>query len=312
MSPTSTSNTLTPGIPIAGHDPRPGSPCPCAPIQPATPFLSLARPVGLGVQAFSDLKVDSADSDRQRLAPGADVLVVASDTCAGIAEGFAHLRRAAPQPTTIVAAAGDHAVYGATRASESARARAAAPSLGIAFLEDEVAVIRDARFLDRTLWIDDRLSGEHQPSVAMSVARRGPNDHQANAGRDGPARQCFRPEEVARRHGAFRAFRAATLPRPVPGPTVGVAPHAPHPGVVAPRHGRDPLSAAFASDLREAIVTDGPNLRVVGHTHHPADFTVARTRLGVDPHGYRDEGGAAFYPVRVIDIPRAAARENRS
>lgn len=310
MHPTSTSNISTLGFPTAEHDTQPGSTCPCAPIQPATRFLSFARPYSLGVHALSDFNVDFADTDRQRLAPGANVLV-ASDTCAGIAEDFAHVHRTVPQPTAIVAAAGDHGVYGAIRATESARARATAPGLGIAPLADVVAVIHAAPFFHRTLWIDDRLSGERHPSIAMSVARRSPNDRRTNAWRDGPVRQRFRPEEEARWNGTSRAFLAATLPRPVPGPTVLVAARAPHHGGVAPRHGRDPLSAAVASDLKEAIVSDESNRRAVDHTHHPADFTVAQTRNAADPHGHRDEGGAAFDPVRVIDFPRAAAREDR-
>ncbi|MER2219624.1 metallophosphoesterase [Methylobacterium brachiatum] len=285
-------------------DPRPVDDPPPAP--PARPPEPSAR---LRVQVVSDLHVDVADTGRLRLAPGADLLVVAGDTCAGTVEGFAHLRRVVPGPTPIVVVAGNHEFYGATHSIELARARAAAPDFGIVFLEDEAAVIGGVRFLGSTLWTDYRLFGERHRPVAMAVARRGLNDHRVIAW--GDARRGFRPEEAAGLHAASRAFLAAALARPCSGPTVVVSHHAPHPVGIAPGYARDPLSAAFASDLTGVIGTGAPDLWVFGHTHHPVDRVVGATRLVANPHGYRDECRATFDPARVIDVPLAPRREGR-
>lgn len=267
---------------------------------------------GLRVQIVSDLHVDVADTDRLRLAPGTDILVVAGDTCAGTVEGFAHLRGVVPRPTQIVVVAGNHEFYGKVHTAELARARAAAPDFGITFLEDEVAVIGGARFLGCTLWTDYRLFGDRHRVVAMAVARRGLNDHSAIAWRDAPAWRYFRPEEAADLHAASRDFLAGALAQPFPGPTVVVSHHAPHPAGIAPRYGRDPLSAAFASDLTEMITAGAPDLWLFGHTHHPVDRMIGRTRLVANPHGYGDECRTTFDPARVIDIPLAPRREDRS
>lgn len=287
-------------LPGSVHDPltalRPGSP---------------KSPARLRVQVVSDLHVDVADTGRLQLAPGVDVLVVAGDTCAGTVEGFAHLRGVVPLPTPIVVVAGNHEFYGASHAAELGRARAAAAGFGITFLEDADAVIGGVRFLGCTLWTDYRLFGDRHRPVAMAVARRSLNDHRAIAWRGAPAWQGFRPEEAAGLHAASRDFLATALASPFPGPTVVVSHHAPHPAGIAPRHGRDPLSAAFASDLTALIVAGAPDLWIFGHTHHPVDRVVARTRLVANPHGYNDECRATFDPARVIDLPLPPRREDR-
>lgn len=266
----------------------------------------------LRVQVVSDLHVDVADTRRLRLAPGADLVVVAGDTRAGTDAAFAHLRRRIPAPTPIVAVLGNHEFYGGSITTELERAREAAGRLGITLLEDEAAVIGGARFLGSTLWTDYALFGPAHRAVAMAAARRGLNDHRLISVGRGPERRSFLPTDAAALHAASVRFLDAALARPFDGPSVVVTHHSPHPICIAPGFGRDPLSAAFASDLSALIDAWGPDLWVCGHTHHPVDTWLGPTRLVSNPHGYRDECRDTFDPAFIVKIPLTPRTEDRS
>ncbi|GLS47124.1 metallophosphoesterase family protein [Methylobacterium brachythecii] len=265
---------------------------------------SSSPPSPLRIQVVSDLHVDVADPDPFALAPGADLVVVAGDTCAGAVAAFTHLRRCVPAPLPIVAVLGNHEFYGSVHADELARARAAAERLKITLLENEVAVIAGVRFFGATLWTDFDLYGHAHRPVAMAAALRRMNDHRCIAAAPYPAWRPFLPLDAAKLHATSRAFLARTLATPFAGPRVVVTHHAPHPRCIAPRYGRDPLSASFASDLTDLIAGAGPDLWIHGHTHHAVDQMIGATRLVSNPHGYRHECAGRFDPTLVIEVAR--------
>ncbi|CAA2136885.1 metallophosphoesterase [Methylobacterium bullatum] len=269
---------------------------------PADPSASVAGRT-LRVQVVSDLHVDIVDTRQLRLAPGADLVAVVGDTRAGAASAFAYLRRHIPAPIPIVAVLGNHEFYGSAIESGLGRAREAAGCLGITLLEDEAAVIAGVRFLGATLWTDYALFGPAHRAVAMAAARRGMNDHRLISVGRGPERRPFLPGDAAILHAASVRFLDATLAVPFDGPSVVVTHHAPHPVCIAPRFGRDPLGAAFASDLSALIDTRRPDVWISGHTHHPVDTCLGPTRLVSNPHGYRDECRGTFDPAFVVEIP---------
>lgn len=254
------------------------------------------------LQLVSDLHVDLADTGRLRPAPGADLVVVAGDTCQGAVAAFATLRRRIPAPMPIVMVMGNHEYYGAIRHEELTRARAAAPGFGITLLENDIAVIGGVRLLGATLWTDYALFGAAHRPVAMAAARRAMNDHRRIGLAHPPAWQPFLPADAATLHRESVRFLADGLAVPHDGPSVVVTHHAPHPVCIAPRFGRDPVSAAFASDLSDLIAATAPELWLSGHTHHPVDRWLGRTRLVSNPHGYRDEC-PSFDPTLVLEIP---------
>ncbi|WP_246682744.1 metallophosphoesterase [Methylobacterium sp. WL9] len=268
------------------------------------PSASITAVPIMRLQIVSDLHADLVDTARLRLAPGADLVVVAGDTCQGGVSAFAYLRQHIPTPTPILMVMGNHEYYGAIQAAELTRARAAAPSFGITLLENDTVVIGGVRFLGCTLWTDYQLFGPAHRPVAMAAARRAMNDHRRIAVSHLPAWQSFLPVDAADLHEASVRFIADTLAVPHDGPSVVVTHHAPHPICVAPRYGRDPLSAAFASDLDDLIAASAPDLWLSGHTHHAVDLKLGRTRLVSNPHGYGGEC-QSFDPLRIFEIPTA-------
>jgi hypothetical protein len=102
--------------------------------------------------------------------------------------------------------------------------------------------------------------------------------------------------------------------------------HAPHFRSVAPRYSTDILTAAFASNMLDELLSGtsqrsftgsdqdtktansdredtGPrvDLFIHGHVHNSADYHVGRTRVVCNPHGYGREN-AAFNPSLIIEV----------
>jgi predicted phosphodiesterase len=256
----------------------------------------------MNIQILSDLHLDAGGLHRPRLAPGADLVIVAGDVCAGAAKGMRVLREHVPRPTPIVMVLGNHEFYGLGHASELSSARRAAEEHDITFLENELAWFGGIRFVGATLWTDYALFGRDTRDDCMQVARAGLNDHRMIGllGSGGPR---FLPSDAEECHRRSRIFIETSLKHAVPGqPTVVVTHHAPHEKSVAPQFRNSLLTAAFVSDLSAMIEAYQPTLWVHGHTHTSFDYRVGATRVLCNPAGYGTEN-PAFDPARVVEMP---------
>ena len=256
----------------------------------------------LRIQVVSDLHIDVAPAQLD-LAPGADVLVVAGDTCQGVDRGLRWLRAAVPAPTPIVVVAGNHEHYAHRLPEEIAAGRALAPELGIAFLEDADTVLGGVRFLGCTLWTDFALRGEMWRLNDMRAAGQGMNDYRRITMVKLPWRR-LRPHDVWAMHEASRAWLKATLATPFDGPTVVVTHHAPSPRSLSRLHQPSSLDACYASDLEALVASSGAALWIHGHTHHCFDYRLGDTRVLNNGHGYGGENAGIFDPTLVIEVDR--------
>jgi predicted phosphodiesterase len=65
----------------------------------------------------------------------------------------------------------------------------------------------------------------------------------------------------------------------------------------------DKLNYAFMSDLSNDIIDHGPDIWVHGHTHNSFDYTLGKTRVIVNPYGYKDvEANPEYNRNLLIDI----------
>ncbi|MEH2483641.1 Icc-related predicted phosphoesterase [Nitrobacteraceae bacterium AZCC 2146] len=252
------------------------------------------------IQIISDLHLDAAVTKPIVLADAIDAVVVAGDTCQGSVQAFEALRRIVPCEVPIIMVMGNHEFYRRAIHDELALAMAKARDFNITLLEEGTAVIGGVRFVGATLWTDYGLFGGSSMDLAIHAARLGMNDHLLIALREGPM-QRFDPEDAQAMHRQSRAYLAAVLATPFPGPSVVVTHHAPHPGSVHQRYQSDLLSAAFVSDLSEPIRRYSPDLWIHGHVHNSFDYRVGRTRIVCNPHGYGREN-PAFDPSLVVEV----------
>ncbi len=237
-----------------------------------------------------------------RLAPGADVMVVAGDFREGLAPSIEVLRRVVPRPTPIVFVAGNHEFYDECLPEQLASAGAVAAEHDVTFLDNGVAVIGGVRFLGCTLWTDYALFGEANRTSAMEAARSGMDDHYHISMRTKPKRK-FQPSHALAIHQASRRWLVEALALPFDGPTVVVTHHAPTPQSVHPQFADDPVTPAFVSDMTDVVEASGAALWVHGHTHSPFDYRVGGTRVFCNPKGYGREN-PAFQPEMVVEVER--------
>ncbi|MCA1536715.1 metallophosphoesterase [Bradyrhizobium sp. NBAIM03] len=173
------------------------------------------------------------------LAEGVEKVLVAGDTCKGLAKAVEHLRRVYPAPTEVVMVAGNHELWSKTLDFEEhwEAGHLAAERHGVRLLENSVETLRGIRLLGCTLWTDYELFGAHMREVAMSTATHSMLDHRRIKWSRDPW-QRFRPPEARILHHQSRSFLEAELARPHDGPTVCISHHAMTLEAVAPAYGR--------------------------------------------------------------------------
>lgn len=233
---------------------------------------------------------------------GFDVAVVAGDVHMPLTRALDWLAERLPG-VAVVYVPGNHDFWWDrgedryTLADQLSRGRDAAARHGIHLLLDEAVVVDGTRFLGGTLWTDFRL-GSNTLTHAMRSAqgRFGMVDYRRI--RNGPtSRHRIEPDEILAVHRKTRAFLDATLAEPHAGPTVVVTHHAPHPDSLPDPHAD--LRWCYASDLRDVILADGPELWVHGHIHAAADYRVGPTRIVCNPRGHHGER-SNFNPNKVL------------
>lgn len=173
--------------------------------------------------------------------------------------------------------------------------------------------IAGVRFIGCTLWSDFQLFGAGTLPQAMAEAEIGLNDFRyirtyedrsgnlPTASHPRRARR-FTPEHALRRHQRERRYLELKLAEPFDGPTVVVTHHGISLDSVPDRFKRDPLSAAFSSDLTELIVRFKPALWVHGHTHDSFDYTIGSTRVICNPKGYNHEPNPDYREGFVVEV----------
>jgi Icc-related predicted phosphoesterase len=85
--------------------------------------------------------------------------------------------------------------------------------------------------------------------------------------------------------------------------TVVVTHHGVSPLSIQEQFRGDSLNCAFMTDISNEIIDHGPYLWVHGHTHNSFDYTLGKTRVVVNPYGYKDvEVNPQFDKQLVIEL----------
>lgn len=269
---------------------------------------------------LSDLHLDVCPLDLTP--PEHDVAVVAGDVserlCRDVLPWLARLRQTTGRPVVYVP--GNHDFWRGTYQSTVAEARDLAADAGVSLLvEGETVEHAGVRFAGATLWTDWSLRPDQRARALSDGADRatGLRDVRRVKWRRGPGSySAFLPLVSAQLHREQRRRLEDALAEPFAGPTVVVTHHAPHERSLRGGEWREPVDAAYASDL--SAVLEGPHapaLWVHGHVHESRDYRVGGTRVVSNPRGYvsvtpgtrgqpeqRRPENPAFDPALVLEV----------
>ena len=164
------------------------------------------------------------------------------------------------------------------------------------FLENESVEINDILFIGATLWTDFH----GKDFFAMQYARKNMNDFRLIKKQDG---HHLLPEDTVELFQKSKDYIFAALKNAGVKKTVVVTHHGVSPLSIHQKFREDSLNFAFMTDLSQEIIDSGPDLWVHGHTHDSFDYTLGKTRIIVNPYGYKDvEVNPQYDQNLVIEI----------
>jgi len=223
------------------------------------------------IQYFSDVHLEFGQAALD--ASTADLIIAAGDI--GVGTAAVDWLRSSGKPTIYVA--GNHEFYGGEIATTEDKLRRACAGTNVHFLERDVVVIGDVRFVGATLWTNFL----DENAEVMTTLGKQMNDYVHIRYGDRP----LVPEDTLEINRVTRAWLARTLGLPHPGRTVVVTHHAP---LFASWHlAPDALfRGAYCNDLTDIVDDHRIDLWVHGHLHAATDYCANGLRVVCNPRGY--------------------------
>jgi Icc-related predicted phosphoesterase len=149
------------------------------------------------------------------------------------------------------------------------------------FLENESIEINGVLFVGATLWTD--FLGKD--FFTMQCARKNMNDFVVIRKPNGLR---LLPEDTVELFHESKNYIFDSLGNAAAKKTVVVTHHGVSPLSIHEKFRGDSLNWAFMTDISNDIIDHGPDLWVHGHTHNSFDYSLGKTRVVVNPYGYKD------------------------
>lgn len=167
-------------------------------------------------------------------------------------------------------------------------------------LENDTFERNGWRFFGATFWTDFQF---HEDPDAAFMAAAKMNDFKLI--RLSPSMRLFTPGRARMLFRESKERLTAFLRAGDPRRSVVITHHAPSLKSVPEAFSKDPLSAAYASNLDALILEHKPCLWIHGHLHVHQDYLLGCTRVLANPRGYlgHEEATSGFNPEFVIDLP---------
>lgn len=177
----------------------------------------------------------------------------------------------------------------------------------IQMMRGDTRIIGDTRVIGATLWTDMQLWPE-QAGLCLSVIKEQMNDYRKIRFFD-ENREVYRkliPQDTIAMHRHEKQRILEALATPFNGRTIVMTHHMPIVQMVNPRYAirRDPVTAAYASDLWDDIRPHAVDAWICGHSHNGIEILMegdqGPVRFLQNTRGYPDEE-TAFDPLRILD-----------
>lgn len=231
----------------------------------------------------------------------ADVVVLAGDVDRG-SKGVVWARQTFPE-TPVLYVAGNHEHYDERIGRLHEKLREAAAGSNVHILENETFELNGYRFFGTTLWTDFNLFGD-PPSAMMTAGTKGSGMTDFRKIRRHDTGK-FHPKHAVLLHAEARLRLGQSLASGDRARSVVITHHAPSLKSVPASKAKDVISAAYASNLDDLILRQGPKLWIHGHIHETRDYLIGDTRILNNSLGYQtatDPERTGFIPDLVVKI----------
>ena len=193
---------------------------------------------------------------------------------------------------------GNHEYYKGSYPKTLNKIKYAAENTNIRVLEDSFLDIEDIRFHGCTLWTDFALFGNSVEAGMYCQPKM--NDYKM-VKRD-PSYSKMRTVDTFKIHQFSKHWLNESLENSTKEKNIVVTHHAPSLLSVPDNFKNDLLTSAYASNLDDFITKHQPDFWFHGHIHTPCRYSIGKTKVICNPHGYLDEPYNGYDREMIIEI----------
>lgn len=192
---------------------------------------------------------------------------------------------------------GNHEYYKGSYPKTLNKIKSAAENTNIRVLEDSFLDIGDIRFHGCTLWTDFALFGNSVEAGMYCQPKM--NDYKMIK-RD-PSYSKMRTVDTFKIHQFSKHWLNESLENSTKEKNIVVTHHAPSLLSVPDNFKNDLLTSAYASNLDDFITKHQPDFWFHGHIHTPCRYSIGKTKVICNPHGYLDDPDNGYDRELIIE-----------
>ncbi|WP_265130018.1 metallophosphoesterase [Chryseobacterium oranimense] len=246
------------------------------------------------IQIISDLHQEFGSTDL--FFENADIIVLAGDINLGT-KGIEWIKLKI-ENKPVVYVLGNHEYYKGSYPKTLNKIKETAENSNVFVLENEFVDIDGIRFHGATLWTDFSIFGD--PMYYGMICQPKMNDYK-KIKRD-PSYSKMRTIDTFKIHQFSKLWLKESLESSSDLKNIVVTHHAPSIQSVPEPYKKDPLTAAYASDLEDFIMEYQPKYWIHGHIHTPCRYKIGETEIICNPHGYIDEKYNGYEKELIVEI----------
>lgn len=249
------------------------------------------------IQIISDLHQEFGMSDLSF--EGADLVILAGDINLGT-KGIQWIKSAITH-IPVIYVLGNHEYYKGSYPKTLNAIKNTAAGTHIHVLENKAVTIDGVTIHGATLWTDFALMGDSK--INGSICQSKMNDYKMI--RRDPSYSKLRSIDTFIIHQQSLKWLQASLDASATATNIVVTHHAPSAKSIPVEFKDNVLASAYASNLEDVILKYQPQYWIHGHIHTPTTYSIGKTRVICNPHGYLNEPYNGYDKKMIIDINTA-------
>jgi Icc-related predicted phosphoesterase len=198
----------------------------------------------------------------------------------------------------VIYVLGNHEYYKGSYPKTLNKIMEIAKNSNVFVLENNSIDIDGIRFHGTTLWTDFSILGN--PSEHGIICQDKMNDYKMI--RRDPTYSKLRTIDTFKIHTYSRKWLEQSLLDSKSSRNIVITHHAPSIKSISHENKNNPLTAAYATNLKEFTLQTESEIWIHGHIHTPIKYNIGKTIIMCNPHGYIGEKYNGFEKELIVDI----------